>query len=180
MNDSISLSVPYERGTQLRDLAVAHGVTVTDAVGLLLDHAARTGLGKLAKSGFDISPFDDSVLLEIDNIEIRQFSFVEARAIANSLRQAATTGGAILDTGCDPMVEISRAGAAVVIQIHRQPGAVLRKAITRGVARAVADRLEEAITKNTTALIIHDAIAGARNVEQMLGDHDHGDDSTSY
>jgi hypothetical protein len=74
------------------------------------------------------------------------------------------------------MVEISRAGAAVVIQIHGQPGAVLRKAITRGVARAVADRLEEAITKNTTALIIHDAIADAGNVEQMLGDLDHGDD----
>ncbi len=180
MNNSISLRVPYERGTQLRDLAERYGITVTDAVGLLIDHAGRTGLGKLAMPGFDISPFDDSVLLEIDNIEIRQFSFVEARSIANSLRQAATTGGAILDAGCDPMVEISRAGAAVVIQIHRQPGAVLRKAITRSVARAVADRLEEAITKNTTALIIHDAIAGARNVEQMLGDHDHGDDSTSY
>ena len=55
MNDSISLSLPYERGTQLRDLAVAHGVTVTDAVGLLLDHAARTGLGKLAKSDFNIA-----------------------------------------------------------------------------------------------------------------------------
>jgi len=44
MTDPISIHIPYERGMQLRDLALAHGLSTTDAIGLLLDHAARTGL----------------------------------------------------------------------------------------------------------------------------------------
>ena len=48
MTDPISIRIPYERGVQLRDLAAAHGLSTADAIGLLLDHAARTGLAALS------------------------------------------------------------------------------------------------------------------------------------
>ena len=54
----ISIRVPYERGTHLRNLAEGLGLTVTDAIGALLDHGARTGLGTLAIPGFDITVKD--------------------------------------------------------------------------------------------------------------------------
>jgi len=48
MTDPISIRIPYERGVQLRDLAAARGLSTADAIGLLLDHAARTGLAALS------------------------------------------------------------------------------------------------------------------------------------
>jgi hypothetical protein len=144
MNEAISIRVPFERGSQLRDLAVAHGVTVTEAIGLLLDHGARTGLGKLAMPGIDITAEGGAVIIKLDGFAIQPLSAVNVRSIAGSLRKAATSGAASLDADCSDMIEITRAGAAVVVQVRGENSAVLRKTISRGVARAVADRLGEA------------------------------------
>jgi hypothetical protein len=54
MSDHLAIRLPFERGQQLRGLAAANGLAITDAIGLLLDHAARTGLAVAAMPGIDL------------------------------------------------------------------------------------------------------------------------------
>jgi hypothetical protein len=158
---NISIGVPYERGTQLREFAVAHRVTVTDAIGLLLDHAARTGLGKFPMPGIEVTVEGDKVKFKLDDFAPWLLSTVNVRSLAGALRGGKT----MLNLDCPNMIEISRRGAGVVIKVHGEHGAVLTKAISRGVANGVADRLDQACAE----------IEGrADNVAELLGDLESG------
>jgi hypothetical protein len=143
MSDHLAINLPFERGQQLRDLAAEKGLTITDTVGLLIDHAAANGLGTPALPGFDITATGGAVHIKFDAY-VLTLSAADARSVAQSLRAVAIRGGVHLNMDLPETVEITRKGTAVVITIHGERRAMVKKTISCGVARAVADRLEEA------------------------------------
>ncbi len=174
MNDLISIRVPFERGTQLRDLAEAKGITVTDAIGLLLDHAARTGLEIPEMPGFDITINDERthVVMVIGKIGTTTLSVANARSVAENIRVVASgRRHATLDMDCVNPLEISRAGAAVVITIRGEHGVVVKKTISCGVAIAVADRLEQGADFIDAEEYGNVTLA---NIRQLVGDLEAG------
>ena len=141
-NAPISIRVPYERGTQLRNLAEGLGLTVTDAIGALLDHGARTGLGTLAIPGFDIT-VKDHVIFVVD-VAVMSFSAEQARSLASCVRPVASgRRPAMLYMDRFNTVEITRTGGAVVLKIYEHGAVVVQKTVSRGVAKAVADRIHD-------------------------------------
>lgn len=171
MPTTISLRLPFETGTRLHNLADALETTVTDAVALLLDHAARTGLGTLALPGIDIKAENGAVSMKWDNFPVQPFSIDDARSIAGAIRKVSNGGGAHMNLDCPDWIKITRMGQAVVIEALGANGSALRKMVTCGVAKCMADRLEVAANEATGA-------GDPQDLERLLGDLDLGSDVT--
>lgn len=144
MPTALSLRLPHETGTRLHNLADMLGTTVTDAVGALLDHAARTGMGTLALPGIDIKAENGAVQMRLDDFAVEPFAGDDAQWIAEYIREVSKRGGARMNLDCPTGIKITRLGRAVVIEAQGVNGWILRKVITCGLAKSVADRLESA------------------------------------
>lgn len=129
MNQSISIHAHPNTCTQLRDFAKTFNLTLANALSVLLDHAARTGLGMFTMPGFNIEVECGVVTLQLDDFAVPPMSAADSRAIAGELRHTAGTSACLNE---------------VIIEIAGKSGAALRKTVTCGVARAVAARLEVA------------------------------------
>ena len=178
MSDHLAIRLPFERGQQLRDLAAANGLTITDTVGLLIDCAAANGLGTLTLPGIDITINDERthVMMAIDKISAATFSPVDAHSTAGAIRIIASgRRPATLHMDSVNTVEITRSGVAVVITIHGDDGVVVKKTISRGVARAVADRLDTAADLIEIEAFEAYENATAESVKDLLGDLESGD-----
>src|SRR5580698_4177987 len=93
MQFGMSIKVPIERGEQLRAFASTLDVPIGEALGLLLDHGARTGLGNtLALRGIEITCNAGLVQVEIGGVAMRPQSAAQAQSFAGSIRGVATTG----------------------------------------------------------------------------------------
>ena len=171
MPTAISLRLPFETGTRLQNLADTLDMTVTDTVAMLLDHAARTGLGTLALPGIDIKAENGLVSMRLDNFAVRPFSSADARSTADGIRKVSRGAGAHMNMDCPDWIKITRAGQAVVIEALGANGATLQKMVARGVAKSVADRLEQAAAE---------PLSGADlSVDHLLGDLELGDEEGS-
>ena len=91
----------------------------------------------------------------------------DAASIADGIRKVSSRGGACMNLDCPDWIKITRLGQAVVIEALGANGSILRKVITRGVAKSVANRLEVATI---------DALCAAQDAEKLLGDIDLGPD----
>lgn len=171
MPTAISLRLPFETGTRLQNLADTLDMTVTDTVAMLLDHAARTGLGTLALPGIDIKAENGLVSMRLDDFAVRPFSSADARSTADGIRKVSRGAGAHMNMDCPDWIKITRAGQAVVIEALDANGATLQKMVARGVAKSVADRLEQAAAE---------LLSGADlSVEELLGDLELGGEEGS-
>jgi len=168
---AISLRLPFETGTRLQNLADTLGATVTDAVATLLDHGARTGLGNtLALPGIEITcKADQLVHIKIDGIALRPQTASQAQSFAGSLRCVATSARPALDMDCPDMIEVTRRGNGIVVSVHRDGVTIVCRVYARGVAKAMADQLEQAAAEALTAAEPLSA-ADLASVDQLLGD----------
>ena len=144
---AMMIRLPIERGMQLAAFADEHSLAYGEAIGLLLDHGAKTGLAiGLALPGIEIAGIAGNVEIKLGGFVLRPVSVAQARSLAGQLRKVATTPGAgVLDLDLPDTVEISRRGQGVIPlgEQGRQNNAFSR-VFSCGVARALADRVEEA------------------------------------
>jgi hypothetical protein len=162
-----------EQGERLSALADMHGVPNGEVLGLLLDHGARTGFGNtLALPGIEITAKGDRVEIKIDTIPLRPHSAAQSQSVAASLRSVASASRATLNMDCPDPIEVTRRGNGVVVTVCRDGVTIVCRVFSPGVARAFADRLEEA---SRLALVTTEL----ETVEQLLGDLDLGDLETA-
>jgi hypothetical protein len=155
----MSIKVPIERGQQLTAFADAHGLNMGEAIGALLDHGARTGLGNSqALPGIEVAAKGSHVEIALSGFTLRPLTVAQAESFAAELRKAATTpGAAILDLDMPDTIELSRKGAGVVLSVSREGETGFKRVFACGVVKAMADR-------------IHDA--AMHDVEHLIGDLD--------
>lgn len=185
-----SLCAPLERYEQLADFAETLGVPLGEALGVLLDHAQRTGLcGRLALSGIEITVKDGVVYIKIDGFALLPFSVAETRSFAESIRSVAN--GLIRTTrnmDCADTIEVTRRGNGIAVAVHRDEATIVHRVFSRGVAKAFADRLDEAAVWanpanaefNAAVRAVWDKVqpapptapTDADSIEQLLGDLD--------
>jgi hypothetical protein len=178
----VSLRLPFETGTRLHNLALTLGTTVTDTVALLLDNAARGGLGTLALPGIDIGVENCAVTVKFNDLATKPLSRADAKAFAHRIRTVSSVLF-VNNMDCPDWIKVSRLGRAIVVEIAAANGSTIRKTLTRGTASSVADRLDEAAagialppnpasTPRTTLEIPADG----DNVDHSLGYLDPGED----
>jgi hypothetical protein len=142
----MSIKVPIERGQQLAAFADAHGLNMGEAIGALLDHGARTGLGNSqALPGMEVAAKGGHVEIALSGFTLRPLTVVQAESFATGLRKAATTpGAAILDLDMPDTIELSRKGAGVVLSVSRKGEPGFKRVFACGVVKALAERIEDA------------------------------------
>lgn len=161
MTARMSLNVPIERGDQLAALAHDLNLNLGEAIGALLDYAARTGFGgSLTLPGTEVVAKGDHVEIALSGFALRPLTAAQAESFAAELRQTATTpGAAILDLDLPDTIEISRKGAGVVLSVRtgasegpnydKRPVYAFQRVFACGVAKALADRIDDAAKQVT-------------------------------
>jgi hypothetical protein len=182
---NMSIGVPIEIGQRLADFADAAHLTLGEALADLLNHGAKTGLRvSLQMPGIEIMGKGDYLELAIDHFASFRFHVAQVAWFAGQLREIATTPGAAVIRLEDSLaLEISRKGNGVALSVNRDGVPTFKRVFACGVAKALADRMEEAAVQVATATVA--ALAPARSnpapvsgqmedVEALLGDLDLG------
>jgi hypothetical protein len=152
MQRAMSFRFPFERGQQLADFAYTHRLSMGDALGALLDHGAKTGLGnKLALPGIEITVRGDMVHVRLEGFELRPLCSAQAKSLAGDWRKAATTPGAgILDLDGPDIIETKRRGNGVAVRVERDGNTIIHRIYAASVAKGMADRLDDAAAQTMT------------------------------
>ena len=119
MATRMALQIPIERGHQFAAFADAQGLNHGEAIGALLDHAAKTGLTvALALPGTEIDAQGDYIEIKLDGCALSPLTVSQARSFAAELQRVATMpGAAVLDMDTPDIIEISRRGAGVMVAV---------------------------------------------------------------
>ena len=168
MQFGMSIRVPDEQGERLSAFAGALGVPLGEALGILLDHGARTGLGNsLALPGIEITSRPGFVIIEINTSVLRPMSAPQAQSFADTIKSV-STGGHTLNLDTPDAIEVTRKGNGVVVCIQRDGSTIIHRTFAPGVAKAFADRLDEAAVE---AIRLEQQLL---SVEQLVGDPEAG------
>jgi hypothetical protein len=180
---NMSIGVPVQIGRRLADFANAAHLTLGEALAALFDHGAKTGLRvSLQMPGIEIMGKGDYLELAIDHFAPFRFHVAQVVWFAGQLREiAAKPGAAVIRLEDSVVLEISRKGNGVALSVDRDGVPTFKRVFACGVAKALADRLEEAAEQAATATA--GALASARStlasapgeaeeVEALLGDLD--------
>ncbi|HTC04123.1 MAG TPA: hypothetical protein VK749_12040 [Xanthobacteraceae bacterium] len=149
---AMMIRLPVERGMQLAAFADEHSLTYGEAIGILLDHGAKTGLGNsLALPGIGITAVGDLIGVAIDGFALIPLTVAQAESFAAGLQKAATTPGvAILDLDMPDTITLSRKGAGVVVSVSRAGETKFQRVFACGVAKAMAERIHDAAIRAGT------------------------------
>ena len=168
----MSIKLPWERGEQLSNFADALGISHSDAVGLLLDHAHKAGLTEeLSLPGFGVTRDGERFDISISGFTLRGLSNVQAESFAVNLDAVASRAGAIvLDMDQPRPVEMHRRGNGVILSLgpvesRYDVSAEQRALLSCGVAKAIAKRICQKINERTA------------DVEKLLADLELGEDA---
>jgi hypothetical protein len=188
---NMSIGVPIEIGRRLADFADAAHLTMGEALATLLNHGAKTGLRvSLQMPGIEIMGKGDHLEVAIDHIASFRFHVAEVAGFAGQLREIATkSGAAVIRLEDSVALEISRKGNGVALSVNREGVPTFKRVFACGVAKALADRIEEA-AEQAAASATSAAPEPAQSipapvsdrmeeVEALLGDLDLGGDATT-
>ena len=117
--------------------------------------------------------------MRLDDFAVRPFSSADARSTADGIRKVSSGAAAHMNMDCPDWIKITRAGQAVVIEALGANGATLRKMVARGVAKSVADRLEQVAAAEALSAPEASNAEDIQSVEDLLGDLELGEETGS-